>query len=449
MFKSGFARCVITPDIKNCPVPLAGLGRMDIRISNAVLRDITATAVVISDGEDCAVLISVETLYAGDLFSAKIRRAVSERLSIPEKNITVSGTHTHCSVAVEEVSNPNVRRWIDENAEKIGETAKKAYDALSETELYGASVQTDGINSVRRYKYADGEITSSVSTGRVNTSGEVAHESEGDREMLVLRFKRRGGRDIIMVNFQTHPTGDGDMSQGIYRVSPQTFGRTREVFESRYPDVDYVYFNGAAGNVDVKGPMPEKKFEQGEPYDNEFIKYVNEALLKAEPIKTGKIKAETYMAPAEINHTRADLYDKAWELRLIWRNDKSENHKDAYRAFDENGFRSIQQVMSCIRNEDKLKGQRYADLYLSAISAGDVSFVSVPYEMFAESGAQVKKASPFKMTMIFSNANGAWKYIPTKEAYDHGGFEPDVSFFLPGTGEKLVKDLTELNGKVR
>ena len=449
MLKTGYGRVVITPDVENCPVPLDGMGRQDIRISNAVALDLEATAVAISDGENAVVLISVDTLFIEGDFGDRVRAEISERLSIPTENVTVAATHTHCGVQMSSKS-PNVLRWIDETVPKIVHAAEDAFSDLKETELFGATVKAEHLNFVRRYEYNDGQITSAVSTGRVNRSGAKAHESRVDDEMHLLKFKRKGARDILLVNFRTHPNGDDDMSHGVYAVSPQTFGYVRRAFEEKHPDVDYVYFNGAAGNVSNTSQIPgEKDFKDGKEYTKAFLSCIENGIKEQRLLKTGKIKTASGFCPVPVDHSKKDLYETAKEMRAFYRADASENHSAFFKLCDRNGIKSIQECVRIMRNEDQLGDTEFAKLYLSAVSVGDVVFATVPYEMFDSNGMQVKAASPFAMTLILSNANGHWRYIASETGYKNGGFEPESGYFSSGAGELLAGELSKLVNKVK
>ena len=88
------------------------------------------------------------------------------------------------------------------------------------------------------------------------------------------------------------------------------------------------------------------------------------------------------------------------------------------------------------------------DIPISAVSMGDVGFVSAPYEMFDANGVQIKEGSNFKMTFVCAYANGDYGYIPSSLAHSHGGYEVFSCCFVQGTGEaladKMISMLNEL-----
>ena len=48
------------------------------------------------------------------------------------------------------------------------------------------------------------------------------------------------------------------------------------------------------------------------------------------------------------------------------------------------------------------------------------------------------------MTFINSLAGGGYGYIPTKEAFPHGGYEVGICRYTEGCGEQFVAFMTDL-----
>ncbi len=72
------------------------------------------------------------------------------------------------------------------------------------------------------------------------------------------------------------------------------------------------------------------------------------------------------------------------------------------------------------------------------IAVGDIAFVGYPAEYFVEYGLRTKRESPFPDTFVSELANGWHGYVPTPEAYAHGGYEPRL-----GDANRLVEDAGE------
>ena len=60
---------------------------------------------------------------------------------------------------------------------------------------------------------------------------------------------------------------------------------------------------------------------------------------------------------------------------------------------------------------------------VQALHIGDLAVCTLPFEVFAEIGLDLKKRSPFPRTMVISLANGTNGYLPTPEQHKLGGYE--------------------------
>ena len=69
----------------------------------------------------------------------------------------------------------------------------------------------------------------------------------------------------------------------------------------------------------------------------------------------------------------------------------------------------------------------------------EVALVGLPGEVFVDLGLAIKKASPFKTTMVVELSQDCPDYVPTRKAFTEGSYETVCSWIEPGGGEKLVE----------
>ncbi|MDQ3699617.1 MAG: hypothetical protein M3442_01710, partial [Chloroflexota bacterium] len=82
---------------------------------------------------------------------------------------------------------------------------------------------------------------------------------------------------------------------------------------------------------------------------------------------------------------------------------------------------------------------------VQALAIGDdLAVVGLPGEVFAELGLALRERSPFRHTLVLGLANEAIGYVPTRRAYQEGGYEPTSSRLQPGGGERLVDEALDL-----
>jgi hypothetical protein len=63
------------------------------------------------------------------------------------------------------------------------------------------------------------------------------------------------------------------------------------------------------------------------------------------------------------------------------------------------------------------------EIPLQAVRIGNLALVAIPFEVFVESGLELKAKSPFPETFAVSLANGAYGYLPTAAHHQLGGYE--------------------------
>jgi hypothetical protein len=81
---------------------------------------------------------------------------------------------------------------------------------------------------------------------------------------------------------------------------------------------------------------------------------------------------------------------------------------------------------------------------MQCIRLNDTAFVTLPGELFARIGLEVKRRSPFSRTFVIELANGSFCYLPTRDAFERGGYEIDFSakvyglYMLTSEAEELI-----------
>ena len=82
---------------------------------------------------------------------------------------------------------------------------------------------------------------------------------------------------------------------------------------------------------------------------------------------------------------------------------------------------------------------------IAAFSVGDLAFVSAPYEMFDQNGAQIRDGSPFAMTFVATLCNGSNGYIASELCATHGcyGFDSRAWGGI-GSAEELVSEYVDM-----
>ena len=402
VFKAGYSRVAITP--ATSLLPLGGF--------TEIKNDIYATCVAFFDGENTAILISVDqkSIPASTCDGIKLR--VKNATGVPENHIYVSATHNHSTFTFE---TSNV--WSMQTFTKIANAAKEAVQDLSDTEIFIGRGDSKGMAFVRRYVDVYGKYSSVVPAENA-----IRSVRDPDSEIQVVRFERKDKKDIVMTNWQAHLAHAVDMDNDA--ISSDMAHYIREDIEAGDDDTLVVYFAGASANINLVAASPRlQKYPDyiavAKAFATKVLDVIKDENLKK--VNAGKITVTT------------EVYEATHET------DTLEEIAAAQHRLDNN-----------IGGVLELAGDRYlvarnkrpsTNLNIAAISFGDLAFITVPYEMFDNNGVEVKKASPFKMTFILTNAGGDYAYMPALEACGeggYGGYETKTTYFAPGVAEGLV-----------
>src|SRR5690606_35092019 len=88
---------------------------------------------------------------------------------------------------------------------------------------------------------------------------------------------------------------------------------------------------------------------------------------------------------------------------------------------------------------------------MQAFRIGDLGIAAIPFEVFTESGLEIKERSPFKDTFTIELANGSNGYLPTPAQHDLGGYETWLGTCRVEreASVKVTEKILELLGQVR
>jgi len=386
----GFGKVDVTPTE---PVPLGGFPQA--RMSENIRDRLYATCIAFTDEKDNTVIMfALEALYCYDVMKFAAGD-VAKATGVPFANIMIGTNHSHSAPNFPSESNPAIQKYSDMLKKKMVEAAQNAMADRKPAKMHITTTYPENINFIRHYKLDNGNYCGD-NFGNNYPAGTkiVGHVREVDNALQLVKFTREGAKDIIMMNWQGHPTGHGKSE---YHYSIMSYSGVAVSAVEEQLDVHCMYVLGASGNV------------------NNQTRIASEKLYK------------TYEERA-----------KALAGYVV-----------AAKDYQEVEVGAVQMLRSDIPCTPKEGGSNKVDVTLNAFSIGDVALVTAPYEMFCENGEGVKNASPFKMTFVSSCSNGRGSYIPSISTYEYNN-KPDVVYgitktaYAPGTGELLENAFVDM-----
>ena len=437
-FRVGFARIDVTPKES---VPLGSYGNSSERMSTGFFTYMYVSAMAISYGDDTLMMLTLDHSWFYTVLAEPIRDKISKQYGIPLDHIILNGTHTHQAPDSFNSAVPSQGRYNTVVIESSLEAVEQALEDRAPAEIRIGSVMTERMNFIRRYFMDDGSLIADNTEG--TGTKVVAHETEVDGQMQLMRFVREDKKDILVANFQAHP----HLEPLTTSLSAQTVGAFRTSVEKKMDDVYCLYWQGAAGNINTHSRLEgDMLTEDRDEYGDLLSEYAVKAADSLRTVSSGPIKVTTYQFPAEVNHQYDDILNIAESVNTVW---VTTNNKSLAMA-EAKGY-PIHSVYHASRIRENARLGTTSEIPLVVFSFGDVSGIVMAYEMFDTNGMFIKENTPFEMTFLVGYAYpGSMGYIPSAIAWEHGGYECDNSTFVAGTGEKLADQylamLNELHG---
>ncbi len=413
--------------------------------STGIMSYIYTTCVVMTDAEGDSVMLFQTDISAGWAFVMDpVREQVSEVTGIPVANIASAGTHTHSAPQLLTTDDPAIAKFQGELTAAMIKAAKDAMTDRKEVSKLTTgtiTIPANTLNFIRHYTTEAG-IIKGDNFGDLVSSPYTGHHHDADNVMQLVRFERKEGEGISLINWQTHPhryygTGGRDLTADLV-------GAMRDKYEKETGDL-FAYYTGASGNVNPKSRIEEENItddfkEQGEALADYAVQCLNENMTEA-PV--GKIGAVSKTFAGEVNHSEDD---KATGASIVYNQWKTTNDgAAATRLAAQYDIGSPYHAQAIIK---KSQLGKTLDMELSAFSIGDsVGIICAPYEMFDENGLYVKDNSPFKATIVITLCNDCVCYIPSEAGYGYNCYGAQTGKYVKGTGELLASEyVSMLNG---
>ena len=449
-FMAGYAKTDITP-----PLGVFMPGYYKDRRAKEILDPLEVVCVAFSDGKTKAVVMQLDTEAVSDYVADDMRDAVVKATGLDRNAIILHASHTHDGghlAMKQKMGSSSIGRGEDVISETyrrmaITRVADAAVNALADLKPAKLSYQRSVARRIsfgRRYLMKDGKVR--TNPGVNNPDIDKPYGPPADEEVQVLRIDCEGAKPICVINFQTHPDVVGNET-----ITADWPGLTRTVFEAAtLGKTRCIVLNGTQGDVNHVNVMPRPGERNGLKRDFDDVDrgydhawhmanvLAGSALsvwMKCIPMEAGEVRFATIDVRVPANKAKkGDEKDLKWAEK-VW--SMHQSGKDAELPWK--GMELTTEVARARRIINMSKHADHHDLPLWGISIGkSVAFGAFPGEPFNDIGKEVKKSSPFTMTMLTCLSNGSRGYFPFSDAYKTGGYESATSPFGPSVADDLI-----------
>jgi len=428
-FRVGAAQVTINP---HPGAPLAGY--YSLRPSDGVLDDLYAKALVMEcDGAKVAIVVCDLITMPRDVTMAA-RELVAKEAGIPGDHVMIAATHTHTAPVLQrKASRDDFDGGNSEASRLYTETlptriAKAVADANSKLNSASIRVGTPRVENIafnRRFWMQNGTVAWNPKKLDPNI---VAPAGPHDPEIGVLAFDSLDKTSqplATFVNYAMHPDTVGGT-----KISADYPGVIAQAVQRVRPGIT-MFANGCCGNLNHRNVWwadPQKGPSETARLGNAISGAVSAGLPQLNDVQASFVRARKQSVQLPLPEiTEADRA----EVREMMPKVKEAKFMQQVKMF---------RVLDVIAREGKP-----LDVEVQVIALGDdVAFVALPGEIFVELGLVIKKASPFKYTMLVELANTAVGYIPNRPAYAEGNYEVVSARCAAGSGEMLVDTAVKL-----
>ena len=413
-------------DITPTKWPVYLVGSFSERGAEKAWDPLSARALVLDDGQTRLAIVIVDSCLIPRALFDEAKQRASKLTGIRPDRMLMAATHTHSAPA-------SLHRLFAKASDEYLEVLKSGIvDAVKQADAnrepakigWGQVDVSEHVHNRRWYMKPGGivsnpfgETTDQVRMNPPRGRGLLDRPAgPTDPQVSFISVQAKSGRPIaLLANYSLHYVG-GVPAGG---VSSDYFGEFATQIKQRIAPKDNessapfvgIMSNGTSGdinNINFRDPQPRKKpFEQ--------IRYVAGSVADEvfEIYKKTKHRDSITLAMAQreltldIRKPTAEQLTRAKEFLAEPDESKLPPRAKAYAAF---GLNLTEMPPT-------------EDIILQALRIGDVAIASIPCEVFAEIGLDIKDRSPLDATFTIELANGWNRYLPTPRQHRLGGYE--------------------------
>ena len=411
----GFAREDITPrrGIGLC-------GYFEPRPNKGAYDPLSIKAALFECGGTVGGFVSYDLCLINRALVEKFMAAVKAAGMDFARDLLYCATHTHTGPYTSALFGGNVdRAYVEEVTAKTVSAVRKAYESLADAEILTGRTECSTLAFNRRFWMKDGTVL--TNPGKLNPDI-VKPESIIDPEIPLLAVKQDGIMRLLVANICNHAdTIGGDL------VSADWPGRMEREIQHHFGyDLPVITLTGPQGNINhfnVENDVDQTNYTEACRIGKGYAAAIISSLYALKPaevneLRVGSVEFEApYVTVTDKEYAEAKaIVESIGEVNAQTADDLTSEGIAKGNAYVKKFF--AKRLMDC--RDNPIKEKRFE--LMSVLKFGrELAIVSFPGEPFVEIGLAIKKASPFKRTMVSVLTQGAVGYVALPECYERGG----------------------------
>ena len=435
MFRAGAAQVDISP-----PLGELVIGGFDPFPATAVHDKLHARCLVLDNGQTQIAFVICDNLGIQREVYQQARQIISIETELDTDHILMAATHTHSGTrAHTDKYRPRVVRGI-------ADAVRRAIDNLEPARIGWGGIDEPSEVFNRRWFVTDPDLLRNPfgGTDRVRMNPPRGHsalvEPAGptDPEISFLSLQATDGRPIaLLANYSLHYVGgvnQGDISADYFGLFSQRIGELLEAESSQPPFVGMLS-NGTSGNINNinfrqsgERYQPYEKMKQVAELVATRVKEAHDQITYHDWVQLGvvnrELKLKLRQPDEQIQQYIAEIQSKPEEASY-------------YHHYERHYADRVQQL---------LEGPDEVTIPLQTIRIGELSIAAIPFEVFVETGLDIKDQTPFADAFTIELANDQQRYLPTPEQHQLGGYETWLGTcnVQPDASERIKQAILEM-----
>ena len=418
--KAGTAVVDITPH----EWPLAPRGSFTPRPMDSAHDPLHVRCLVLDDGNTSIALALVDSCMVHRDVLDPAKKQASKATGIPPQHMLICATHSHSApFANAQHGTPQELAYQKRLLEGIVEAIVQASEMRQPARAgWSGYALTDEVFNRRWFLKPGtvstnpfGEDTDIVKMNPPRNNNILINPAgPTDPEVSVLYVQDAKGKPLsVFANYSLHYVGNtgGQMSADYFgefsRLMPVRLGSPAKGFVA-------MLSNGTSGdinNINFRNPRPRREaYEQIRIVAGKTADAATRAVRQVDS-PSGNLTLGMKQREITLNHRvpTAEQIERAKKIIQV----DAEGEKQLPRLAKAYAERTLKLAAEPATTE----------VLIQAVRIGDLAICTLPFEVFAEIGLELKERSPAADTFVVSLANGGYGYLPTPGQHQFGGYE--------------------------
>lgn len=395
---------------------------------NKIIHDtLYAKTIILDNQQNKVAFMLVDSQGIAQFVIEEAKRKIHEETSFPIENIIIASTHTHTGIIAntspENFKNTKLTAYQNFLITALTKSFISAYQQLQPVQIaWGKFDQPNYVFNRRWYtKELNINPLGGMDSVKMNPGSKLISQlikpaGPTDPEVSFIALKKLDNTPLaILANYSLHYVGGVKKDE----LSADYFGvfdlEVNKLLHSNKLNPGFIAMmsNGTSGDVnnnDYSQPLPTYP-----PYEK--MSYVAKDLAQTLVKEYNQLAFKNWI-PIHVSYQEITLEKRKPDLQLNTNLKKITTNKSSKQVFhnDEKYYVTRTNYLA----------KTYPDTFtvpLQVIQLGDLAINTIPFEVFAEMGLELKQKSSFAHSFTIGLANGHWGYLPTPEQHKKGGYE--------------------------